>query len=294
MQAATETAAAVRFEQLMPHIGSLVHVDRARMSDPDVVAAIRTELDSRGVLVFPRAHLSDTEQLAFTDAFGQRLDYTRRPGTDDGEKGDDIYKIQLGKGARFGAEFVYATWFWHMDGAVVDQPLPKATMLSARTLSPKGGQTEFASTFAAWAQLPAGMQREVEGLEVVHRLAAVMRHVFPAGTGRASPLQSQSPPMVMPLVWTQADGRKSLVIGTHADEVLGMSYADGRALLERLLQWAVQPDFTYSHEWQAGDFVVWNNHGVMHRVVPYPDDCGRTMNRTSVAGDMKLGRVLAA
>jgi alpha-ketoglutarate-dependent taurine dioxygenase len=98
--------------------------------------------------------------------------------------------------------------------------------------------------------------------------------------------------MVHPLVWQQKSGRKSLVLGTHADEIVGMRTADGRALIERLIQHASQPQFVYRHEWQLGDFVVWNNHGVMHRVVPYADDTGRSMHRTTILGDQRLGRPL--
>jgi alpha-ketoglutarate-dependent taurine dioxygenase len=99
--------------------------------------------------------------------------------------------------------------------------------------------------------------------------------------------------MVHPLVWTQKSGRKSLVIGSHADEVMAMSIPAGRSLLTRLTEWAAQPDFSYRHEWQEGDFVIWNNCGVMHRVVPYDEDCGRTMHRTTIMGAERLGGPLA-
>jgi hypothetical protein len=52
----------------------------------------------------------------------------------------------------------------------------------------------------------------------------------------------------------------------------------------RLLEWTAQPDFQYSHEWQEGDLVVWDNCGTLHRVVPYSSDSGRTMHRTTIAG----------
>ena len=100
--------------------------------------------------------------------------------------------------------------------------------------------------------------------------------------------------MVHPLVWTQKSGRKSLVIGSHADEVIGMSIPAGRSMLARLSEWAAQPDFSYRHEWQEGDFVIWNNCGVMHRVVPYDEECGRTMHRTTIMGTERLGGPLAA
>ena len=287
-------SAPVSFSPIKPHIGGIVRVEKARLCEPDVVAAIRAALEERGVLVFPRLDLTDAEQLAFTDAFGQRLDYTRRAHDGDG---DDVYRISLDKsaaGARLGSEHVLATWFWHMDGVTVDQPLPKATMLSARKLSPTGGQTQFANTFAAWDRLPEAQKREIADLKVIHRLEAAMRFVFPRIDAEQHQRFNHMPPMVLPLVWTQGDGRKSLVLGTHADEVVGMPYTAGRSLIARMIEWAAQPDFFYSHDWQLGDFVIWNNCGVMHRVVPYGEDSGREMHRTSIMGDQRLGRPLVA
>ncbi len=98
--------------------------------------------------------------------------------------------------------------------------------------------------------------------------------------------------MVHPLVWTHRSGRKSIVLGTHADEVVGMSIPEGRSLLARLTEWVAQPDFQYRHEWQEGDFVIWNNCGAMHRVVPYDEASGRTMHRTTIMGDERLGHRL--
>jgi alpha-ketoglutarate-dependent taurine dioxygenase len=282
-------SAPITFTPIKPHIGSTVQVDKADVCQPEVVGAIRAALEERGVLVFPRMNLSDAEQLAFTDAFGQRLDYTRAMPASDG---DDVYKVSLDKGARLPPEFVLATWFWHMDGVTVDQPLPKATMLSARKLSATGGQTEFANTFAAWEHLPDATKREIADLKVIHRLEAAMRFVFPQIDDERHARFNMMPPMVLPLVWTQSDERQSLVMGTHADEVLGMPFTAGRSLIARLMEWAGQPDFSYSHDWELGDFVIWNNCGVMHRVVPYDEDSGRNMHRTSIMGDQKLGRPL--
>jgi alpha-ketoglutarate-dependent taurine dioxygenase len=294
MSTTAEAVQTVTFEPIKPHIGSIVHVERAHLTDEEVAEACRRELETRGVLVFPRAHLTDAEQLAFTDKFGERVNFTRRvPGSD--VTAPDVYKITLDKEENFEPEYVLGTWFWHMDGVTIDQPLPKATMLSARKLSPTGGQTEFASTFAAYAELPESEKAAIADLQVIHRLEASMRPVFKGITdAQLDKYRGMAVEMVHPLVWTQRDGRKSLVIGTHADEVVGQSIPAGRSLIARLMEWAAQPDFSYRHEWEEGDFVIWNNCGVMHRVVPYDADCGRTMHRTTIMGDDRLGRPLAA
>lgn len=279
----------IRIDKVKPHIGGLIHVDKARLCEPEVVAACREALEERGVIVFPEIHLSDAEQLAFTDAFGERVNFTRRvPGGNEAEP--DVYKITLDRKINSEPEYVLGTWFWHIDGITMDQPLPKATMLSARTLSGEGGQTEFANTYAAYEALPDAEKAAIADLKVIHRMEASMRPVFREMDDAAlAKYRGMAVEMVHPLVWTHRSGRKSLVLGTHADEVVGMSLPAGRSLLARLTEWAAQPDFTYRHEWQPGDFVIWNNCGAMHRVVPYDAGSGRTMHRTTIMGEERLG-----
>ena len=84
------------------------------------------------------------------------------------------------------------------------------------------------------------------------------------------------------MVWTQGTNRKSLVLSITADRVVGMPVPEGRALLSRLIEWTVQREFRYRHEWEEGDLVVWNNHRTLHRVLPYDANSGRRMRRTSI------------
>jgi alpha-ketoglutarate-dependent taurine dioxygenase len=257
-----------------------------------VVQACKDALEDRGVLVFPQAHLTNAEQLAFTDKFGQRVKFTGTvPGGENAsDEDDELYKITLDKEFNSEPEYVLGTWFWHIDGVTIDQPLPKATLLSARKLSRTGGQTEFASTLAAWDQLPEDEKAAIADLQVIHRMEASMRPMYvEMPDERLNRYRTMSTVMLHPLVWTQASGRKSLVLGTHADEVVGQSLAAGRSLLTRLTEWCAQKQFTYSHAWQDGDFVIWNNCGVMHRVVPYEEDSGRMMHRTTIMGSERLG-----
>jgi len=276
-------------QAIKPHIGAIVHVPRERLLDDDIVDACRAAIEERGVLVFPQMHLSDAEQLAFTDKLGTRGTFTKSiPGADAADD-PDVYKITLDKKINRQPEYVLGTYFWHIDGVTLDQPLPKATLLTARKLSDVGGQTEFANTYAAYEHLPEEDKRALDGAMALHTIEASMRPVF--GTQTDEQLErwhTMGSRMAHPLVWTHASGRRSLVIGTHADSIVGRSLPEGRSLLVRLQEWAAQPDFSYRHEWQEGDLVVWDNCGTMHRVVPYPEDSGRTMHRTTIHGEERV------
>lgn len=266
-------------EILKPAIGARVHLDRAKIGDPDTSQKLLALLEQHTVLVFPRIGLTDEEQLALTDALGERVNIAAQiAGRSDAA---EVYQVTLNKGASIEPEYVLGTFFWHMDGLTVDVPPPKATVLSARRLAPKGGETEFASTKAAYEALPPEEKAELEGLRVLHTVTASLREVVPA---EAVDEARRALRHEHPLIWTRGNGTKSLIIGSTADQVIGMSQAEGRALLARLLDWTAQPAFSYRHKWEDGDCVVWDNTCALHRVIPYAPDSGRMMHRTAIAG----------
>jgi alpha-ketoglutarate-dependent taurine dioxygenase len=279
----------VRIERVKPHIGGVVHVSKEHLFDKETIAAVQEALEERSVLIFPQMNLSASEQLAFTDKLGQRVNYNQKaPGSGtDGE--EDVYTVTLDKQINTQPEYVLGTFFWHIDGVTIDQPLPKATLLTARKLSSTGGQTEFASTYAAYDNLPENEKEEFDKLRVVHKMEASMRPVFEAMSPEdLERWRNMSTVMTHPLVWKHESGRKSLVIGSHADAVVDQPIAHGRSLLVRLQEWAAQPDFSYRHFWKEGDLVIWDNCGCMHRVVPYDENSGRRMQRTTIAGEEKV------
>ena len=270
----------IRIEPLKPGIGAKVNVDRAVLLDKNLSPRWLELLETHGVLIFPRVGLSDEEQLAFTDAMGARVNFTKSiAGGDKSAAG--VYTVTLDPKINTEPEYVLGTFFWHLDGVCVDIPPPKASVLSCRRTAPKGGQTEFANTYAAYEALPQTEKAELDGLRVLHSVEAGVREV--AGPDALEPTKRGSK-HEQPLIWTHKSGRKSLMIGYTADYVIGMSKAESRALLARLLEWSAQPDFSYRHYWQEGDLAIWDNCGVLHRVIPYASNSGRTMHRTSVAG----------
>jgi alpha-ketoglutarate-dependent taurine dioxygenase len=270
----------VAFRPVKPLIGAIVEAERDALFDPDVVRQCRDMLDDRTVLVFPQVHLTNEEQLAFTDLLGGRINLTSAATTN---KQDDIYQVTLDKEINQAPEYVLGTFFWHMDGMPMEIDPPLATLLSARKLAPTGGQTEFASTFAAYDQMPEAERAEIEDLRIVHSVTSSLRTIADAIPEADRGRFSRGVDKERPLVFTHESGRKSLLVGSTADTVVGMELAYGRALITRLTEWATQPDFVYQHQWQEGDFVIWSNTGALHRVVPYARDSGRMMHRTSIA-----------
>lgn len=264
---------------IKPSIGARVYLERSQIGDPETSKELLELLNKHVVLVFPSINLTDAEQLALTDALGGQINIARR--IDGKADAAEVYQVTLNEGAAIEKEYVFGTFFWHMDGLTVDVPPPKATVLSARRLAPKGGQTEFANTKAAYESLSDEEKLDLEGLNILHTVTASVREILPADALDPS---RQALRQEHPLIWRRPDGAASLVIGSTADQVSGLSQAEGRALLARLLDWTAQPAFTYRHQWEDGDCVVWDNTSALHRVVPYAADSGRMMHRTTIAG----------
>ncbi len=259
---------------ITPRIGVEIKSDPQTLLGGSHAAEIRELLEQRGVIVIPRISLGDEQQVVFARSLGGVIDQ--------GEKG--IFKVTLDSKENAMAEYLRGTVLWHIDGFSDDIPT-LASILSARRLSPVGGQTEFANTYAAFDDLPEERKKALQKLRVVHTMEATQRDVFPHPTPELKAAWARFPEKIHPLVWTHRSGRKSLVLGSSTTRIVGMEGDEGCALLNELQAWATQPEFVYRHEWTVGDLVIWDNTGVMHRVEPYPPDSGRMMHRTTLVGE---------
>ncbi|WP_372809597.1 TauD/TfdA dioxygenase family protein [Litorivivens sp.] len=259
---------------LKDDIGMEIHADIDTLLSPEVGAQLRKLLIDRGVLVFRTLNPGDEQQLALAGNIG-----TLRQ-----EQGRSIYKITLDKNQNANADYLKGSWLWHLDGTH-DRIPPFATMLSGKVLSETGGQTEFANSYAAYETLSDEMKRRIENLKVVHSVETSMHRAGIAATDHNLSSWRSNPNTTHRLVWEHTSGRKSLVIGCHADHIVGMDRKESDALLKELLDWATQPRFVYRHEWTVGDLLIWDNTGVLHRAEPYPLDSGRVMHRCTLLGE---------
>ncbi|HUR76972.1 MAG TPA: TauD/TfdA family dioxygenase [Acidimicrobiales bacterium] len=266
-------------EKLSPTVGaSVLGVDREQLLHDDSLPAWTLEaLDANGALVFRGLHLDDQAQIAFSKKLGtiEKLGQGEHP---------EIFIVTLDPSKNRSAAYLRGTFDWHIDGCTDDVPI-MATMLSAHAVADTGGETEFASSYAAYEDLSADEKAHVESLRVVHTIEASQRLHNPDPTPEQLAVWRSRPAKEHPLVWTHQSGRMSLVMGATADHIVGMDRDEGRALLNDLLARSTAPDRVYRHEWEVGDLVIWDNRGVLHRACPYDPDSAREMHRTTFAGD---------
>lgn len=272
---------AVTVTQLSPSIGiELTGLSGGALVDRRVGDECLAALERSGVVVYRGAELDDDELVAFSRLLGDVLILPM--GTD--EAHPEVSKITRDPSKSPLAAYREGTFFWHIDGTTDDVPT-KATLLAARDVSDEGGDTEFANTYAAYDALTAAERAELEGVRVLHSFAAAQRLVHPDPTPAQQAAWDRVPVREHPLVWTRRDGRRSLLIGATAGSVVGLPPDEGRALLDRLLDWATQPRFVLRHSWRVGDLVVWDNTGMLHRAQPYSASSRRLMHRTTLAGE---------
>jgi alpha-ketoglutarate-dependent taurine dioxygenase len=265
-------------KEMTPTVGAeVLEVDRDRLlRDPDLPDAILAALEKHGVLLFRQIGIDDEEQVAF----GRRLgELVARPG----HPIPEITAITQDPGNRL-AEYLRGNLQWHIDGAMDEIPC-KAGILCARVIAPGDGATEFASTYAAYDDLGDEEKERLADCRVIHALEATLRPVYADPTPEQLADWRSRPTREHPLVWQHRSGRKSLLFGATADHIVGMDTEDGRALLADLLARATRPERVLHHDWTAGDMVVWDNRGVIHRVTRYETTSPRELHRATVAGD---------
>ena len=255
--------------------------DRLACDDP-IGDAILKALEDNGVLVFRGLRLDPEAQVAFCRRLGE-VDHS----SDGHHPVAGIYPITLDTSKNSSAAYLRATFDWHIDGCTPlgDECPQKATVLSAVQVAERGGETEFANSYAAYDALTDEEKERFGSLRVVHSLEASQRRITPDPTPEQVARWRARRTHEHPLVWTHRSGRKSLVLGASADYVVGMDLEEGRALLAELLQRATVPERVYSHTWSVGDTVIWDNRGVLHRAAPYDPSSSREMLRTTVLGD---------
>ncbi|HLM19344.1 MAG TPA: TauD/TfdA family dioxygenase, partial [Acidimicrobiia bacterium] len=223
-------------------------------------------------------HLDDETQVAFSRRLGPVEKVGRR------EDGAEIFRVTLDPAKNPAADYLKGTFDWHIDGMTDDIPI-MATVLSAHQVAAKGGDTEFASTYAAYEALSDEEKERALDTRVVHSFLAAQKLSHPNASEADIEFWSKRPPKTHPLVWRHENGRRSLVLGATGDHVEGMGEDEGRAYLADLLDRSTVPERVYRHEWAVGDLVIWDNRGVLHRATRYDPTSARDMHRTTIAGN---------
>jgi len=269
----------MRTTPLHPRFGVEIHdVDLRRVTAADGYPAIRAAFEAQSLLLFRGQRLDDEAHLALGALFGPiedrsqglngpkpRMDnVTNRLADDRIAPEDDFHTLNL-----------KANQLWHTDSTFL--PVPAlANILAARVLSSRGGETEFASTRAAWHDLPEKPKVRARNAVLRHRVAHSRAKISPelARDEKFTKWADQA----WKAVWRNPlSGEDALYVASHAFAVDGLPDAEGQALIDELIAFATRPGTVYTHAWRPGDVLIWDERAMLHRGRPWPYDEERTL-----------------
>jgi taurine dioxygenase len=252
--------------------------------------AIMAAFRAHPILVFRGQHLTKEQQYDFTLNFGE-IEGLHVGRHTDGERYTAVHTVSnLDRDGNPSATLRdRGNYFWHSDKSYHAVP-SLLTMLHAVELPPAGGETQFANTALAYADLNPVTKHGLRGMRAVHSWEASR---LQSGSPPATPEQmAERPPVEHPVARVHPEtGRAALYLGNHASHIVGMDKGRGRAVLRSLLDHATRPVFVYSHAWRQGDLVLWDNRCLVHRALAHPgmDRHRRVLHRTVVRGTVPVG-----
>jgi alpha-ketoglutarate-dependent 2,4-dichlorophenoxyacetate dioxygenase len=284
---------ALKARQIGPCFAAEVEgLDLTRPLSPEDVAAVHAAMDEHAVLVFHAQPLDDEQQLAFSRSLGE-LEHAIGTSL----RAPDEYRLpttfadvsNLDKDNRVFARddrrrlFAIGNRLWHSDSSFKVVPA-KYSLLHARVIPSRGGNTEFADMRAAYDALDEETRREIGDLVCEH--SQIYSRLQLGFTDFTDEERERFKPVRQRLVRTHpSTGRKSLYLASHAGGIVGWPRPEAMALLRDLTEHATQRQFVYAHRWAVGDLVMWDNRRTMHRARPFPVHEPRDMRRTTLVGD---------
>ena len=263
-------------------------VDGVRLGgdlDQDAIQTIRRALLTHKVIFFRHQHhLDDQQQLAFAGLLGTPIGHPAASALADRHI-PVITPIdsEYGKANR-----------WHTDVTFAAN-YPAASILRAVKLPRYGGSTLWASTAAAYEQLPEPLRCLVENLWALHtnRYDYVSAEAAAAmsDTQRAFRQAFEKPDFRTehPVVRVHPEtGERTLLAGDFVRGFVGLDSHESSVLLELLQRRITLPENTIRWNWANGDVAMWDNRATQHRAIDDYDDQPRLMHRVTLMGDVPL------
>ena len=265
-----------------PAVGAEISgVDLAEPLSPETLAEIRGALFTHGVIFFRDQHLTPEEHVAFARRFGE-INVNRFFKPVDGFPMIADIRKDPDQENNIGGN-------WHTDHSYDAAPA-MGSILYARDVPDIGGDTLFASMYAAYDALSDGLKRTLEGLRAIHS----SRQAFGAGAyasrgdlnGRVGNAELATQDAVHPVVIAHpGTGRKALYVNqAFTVRFEGWTDEESRPLLQYLYGHAARLEFTYRFQWRPGSIAFWDNRCTWHYALnDYPGQ-RRVMHRITVEG----------
>ena len=263
-------------------------VDVKNLDDATFKAIYQAWLDHSGVLLIRGQELDCPAILEFSKMFGE-IDMPRKTRIDNDpwipkfpqfiritdlkDENDEVLGA-LGNGEAY----------WHADMTYLDE-VPRASILYACEVPDSGGDTGFLSMHNAIKTMPADLRKKIEGKVQLHD------HVHNAAGWATPNWEEQHDPRDTPgarhpmIIKHPETGRESLMIGRRPYAYIhDYELDESEELLNEVWAHATQDQYSWHHQWEPGDIIVWDNFAAMHHRTPFGDTKRRVMLRTQIKG----------
>jgi taurine dioxygenase len=260
-------------------------IDLSQPLSEDLIGTLRQHWVDNKVLIFPKQTLTPDQLVQFSLQFGEIGD---DPFFGHIEEHEQVAAIQRRADE---ATPIFAEIF-HTDWSFLKVP-PAGTALYGITIPPHGGNTLFADQVAAYEALPESLQARIEDLIAIH--SAELGYAPDGAYGENDQNSGRSMKIVTseraretcehPLVRTHREtGKKALFSSAaYIKGFVGMDKSESDALLLELYAHQTKPEFTYSHPWEKGMVVMWDNRSLLHAATGGYDGYDRLLHRTTIA-----------
>ena len=275
------TEQTIEVVQLAGALGAEIRgVDLARPLSTQTAAEIRAAWLRHQVIFFREQSLDSEGFMRFARTMGSPVEYPFVKGLPGFPEIIEVKKLEHER-VNFGG-------LWHTDTSYLEQP-PSGTMLLAREVPPYGGDTEFASLYAAYDALSDGLKRTLGQLAAVNSSAKAdvtkTREDRIKSDGRddiRTEYVSQHP-----VVRTHPEtGRRALYVnGAHTERFAGWTEEESAPLLAWLYRHQERAEFTCRFSWRPGSLALWDNRCALHNPINDYHGFRRVMHRITLAGD---------
>jgi taurine dioxygenase len=241
------------------------------------------------VLLFRRQDLLDEDLIAFSRRFGE-LEWApiQETGRRFVEGLPEIYIVSnvVENGRPIGS-LGAGEAAWHTDMSYLEDP-PKASMLYALEVPPRGGDTYFCSMYHLYESLPESLRQRIASYTLKHDGTYNSGGYLRQGVDAIDD-PVRSPGTCHPLVCTHPEtGRRLLYLGRRRNAyITELPLSESEEILDDLWSYTKRAEFTWRHTWQVGDLVLWDNRCTMHRRDAFHENSRRILHRTQIKGEAR-------
>ncbi len=277
----TRQSPVLELERLTPALGALVHhLDLAGELSDALIDTIRDALDEHQVLFFHNQTLTPAQQRDFAARFGALHVHPVYPSH---ETVPEIMILEYDD-TRKGHQNN-----WHTDVTFIETP-PFGSVLYADDVPPSGGDTLWASSYAAFEALSPTLKDFLSGLHAIHDFAKNFtpdRFRAYGVDNKLSETYAKHAPVRHPVVRTNPKtGRRGLFVNrTFTSHIEGLERKESAAILEFLYQHLETPEFQVRFRWGKGSVAFWDNRFTQHYAASDYFPHHRRVRRATILGD---------